>query len=65
MLVVDAHALQPIDLLDLVDQIGGEILHALDGEDVVGRRVAFDDELTLFDDVTILPVTAYEIVEPN
>src|SRR5205085_7423793 len=42
------------DLLDLVDQVSGQILYALDRENVVGRRIAFDDELTLFDDVAIL-----------
>ena len=54
VLVVDEHALQPIDLLDLVDQIGSEFLDALDRQDVMRRRIAFDDEVALFDDVTIL-----------
>ena len=56
VLVVDEHALQPVDLLDLVDQIGREFLDALDRQDVVRRRVAFDDEVALFDDVAILQV---------
>src|SRR5262245_30700511 len=54
MLVVDRHALQPIDLLDLVDQVGGEILHAPDRKDVVRRRIALDDVITLLDDVAVL-----------
>src|SRR5262249_2865449 len=54
VLVVDVDALQAIDLLDLVDEIGGEILDALDRQNVVRRRIALDDELTLFDDVAIL-----------
>ena len=35
VLVVDAHALQPIDLLDLVDQVAGELLDPQDAQDVV------------------------------
>jgi len=54
VLVVDAHALQPVDLLDLVDKIGGEILDALDRQDVVRRRIAVDDVVALLDDVAIL-----------
>src|SRR3979411_2213360 len=54
VLVVDQHALQPVDLLDFVDQIGREFLDALDRQDVVRRRIAFDDEIALFDDVAVL-----------
>src|SRR6266699_3448698 len=54
VLVVDIDALEAIDLLDLVDQVSGQILDALDREDVVGRRIALHDELTLFDHVAIL-----------
>src|SRR3977135_2025775 len=35
VLVVDEHALQPVDLLDFVDQIGSEFLDALDRQNVV------------------------------
>src|SRR5712664_540573 len=54
VLVVDQHALQPVDLLDFVDQIGSEFLDALDRQDVVRRGIAFDDEIALFDDVAVL-----------
>src|SRR6202048_4040768 len=54
VLVVDQHALQPVDLLDFVDQIGSEFLDALDRQDVVRRRIAFDDEVALFDDIAVL-----------
>src|SRR6185369_13153524 len=54
VLVVDEHALQPVDLLDFVDQIGSEFLDALDRQNVVRRRIAFDDEIALFDDVAVL-----------
>ncbi len=54
VLVVDEHALQPVDFLDFVDQIGSEFLDALDRQDVVRRRIAFDDEVALFDDVAVL-----------
>src|SRR5215510_9772202 len=54
VLGVDQHALQPIDLLDFVDQVGSEFLDALDRQDVVRRRIALDDEIALFDDVAVL-----------
>ena len=54
VLVVDAHALQPVDLLDFVDEIGGELLDALDRQDVVRRRVAVDDVIPLLHDVAVL-----------
>src|SRR5262245_22449961 len=56
VLVIDQHALQPIDLLDFVDQVGSEFLDALDRQDVVRRRIALDDEVALFDDVAVLQV---------
>ena len=54
MLVVDRHALQPVDLLDFVDQVRGELFDALDRQDVVRRRIAVDDVVALLDDVAIL-----------
>src|SRR5215471_8590698 len=54
MLVVDRDALQPIDVLDLVDEIGGELLDALDRQNVVRRRVALDDGVALLDHVAVL-----------
>ena len=50
------HALEPVDLLDLVDEIGGELLDALDRQDVVRRRVAVDDEVADLDHVAVLQV---------
>src|SRR5262245_28568581 len=54
VLVVDRDALQPVDVLDLVDQVGGELLDALDRQDVVRRRVALDDGVALLDHVAVL-----------
>src|SRR5215218_4197695 len=54
VLVVDQHALQPVNFLDFVDQVGSEFLDALDRQDVVRCRIAFDDEVALFDDVAVL-----------
>ena len=54
VLVVDVDALQPIDLLDFVDEIGGELLDALDRQNVVRRRIAVDDVVALLHDVAIL-----------
>ncbi len=48
------HALQPVDLLDFVDEVGSEGFHALDRQDVVRRRVAVEDVVALFDVVAIL-----------
>ena len=47
VLVVDLHALQTIDVLDFLDQIGRQFLHALDAQDVVRRGIAFDDVIAL------------------
>ena len=54
VLVVDRHALQPVDVLDLVDEVGGKRLDALDRQDVVRRRVAVDDVVALLDGVAFL-----------
>ena len=54
MLVVDRHALEPVDLLDLVDQIVGQLLDALDGQDVVRRRMTVEQELALLDAIALL-----------
>ena len=47
MLVVDLHALQAIDVLDFLDQIGRQFLHALDAQNVVRAGIAFDDVIAL------------------
>ena len=47
MLVVDLHALQTIDLLDFVDEVDRQFLDALDAQNVMRARVAFDDEVAL------------------
>ena len=54
VLVVDADALQAVDLLDLVDEIGRQLLDALDRENVVRGGIAVDDVLALLDDVAVL-----------
>ena len=54
MLVVDGDALQPVDLLDLVDEVVGQLLDALDGQDVVRCRMAVEQELALLDAVALL-----------
>ena len=54
VLVVDGHALQPVDVLDLVDQVVRELLDALDGQDVVRRGVAVVDEVALLHAVAVL-----------
>ena len=54
MLVVDRHALQPVDLLDLVDEVVGQLLDALDRQDVVRRRIAVEHEVALLDAIAFL-----------
>ncbi len=54
VLVVDDNALQPVDFLDLVDEVGSQRLHALDRQDVVRRRIAVEDVVALLDVVTFL-----------
>ncbi|HRC57628.1 MAG TPA: hypothetical protein PKU97_16955, partial [Kofleriaceae bacterium] len=49
VLVVDGHALQPVDVLDLIDQVVGEFLDALDCQDVVGCGVSVVDEIATLD----------------
>src|SRR5262249_14949607 len=56
VLVVDRDALQPIDVLNLVDEIGGELLDALDRQDVVRGGVALDDRVALLDHIAVLQV---------
>ena len=54
VLVVDRHALQPVDLLDLVDQEVGQRLDALDAQDIVRVGIAVDDVLALADHVAVV-----------
>ena len=54
VLVVDQHALEPVDLLDLVDEVLCEFLDALDRQDVVRCRVAVEDVLAPLDGVAFL-----------
>ena len=54
MLVVDGDALQPVDFLDLIDEEGCQLFHAFDGQDVVRRRIAIENELALLDAVAFL-----------
>src|SRR5262245_21533256 len=54
VLVVNGDALQPVDILDLVDQVIGEFLHALDRQDVVRRGMSVIDEVTLLDAIAVL-----------
>ena len=54
VLVVDLHALQSIDLLDLVDQVLGQLLDAQHAQDVVRHRVAVDQEIAALHVVAFL-----------
>ena len=54
VLVVDAHALQPVDLLDLVDQVAGQRLDPENAQDVVRHAVAVHHQIALEDVVAFL-----------
>ena len=54
VLVVDAHALQTIDFLDFIDEVRGQLFHALDRQNVMRRWIAVHDVLALFDEVAFL-----------
>ena len=54
VLVVDGHALQTVDVLDFVDEEVRQLFDALDGQDVVRRRVAVEDVVALLDAVAML-----------
>src|SRR6185503_3272087 len=61
VLVVDLHALQAIDVLDLADEVVGQLLDALQPQDVVRVRLAVGDDLAaqhLFalEDVQVAPL---------
>ena len=54
MFVVNAHALETVDLLHLVYEVAGKRLHSLDSQDVVGINRAIGENLTCLDAVTLL-----------
>ena len=54
MLIVDFHALQPIDLLNFVDQVIGQHLDAHNSQDVVRHRVAVHQRIAPFNDISFL-----------
>jgi hypothetical protein len=49
VLVVDLHALQAVDILDLVDQVFARSVNALQAQDVVRIQFAVGDDLALLD----------------
>ena len=51
VLVVDAHALQAVDLLNFVDQVLLDLVGAHDGEDVVGANRAFRELFARVDEI--------------
>ena len=54
VLVVDADALRAVDLLDLVGHVPLQLLLALDGEDVVRRRIALGQGIARLDALAFL-----------
>ena len=54
MLVVDLHALEPVDVLDLVDEVLGQRLDAHHAQDVVWHRVAVHQRVAALDVVALL-----------
>src|SRR6056297_3027490 len=61
VLVVDLHALQAVDVLDLAHQVVGQRLYALQAQDIVGVGLAVRDDLAALDllaleDVQVAPL---------
>ena len=54
MLVVDLHALQPVDLLDLLHQIGGKGFDAHHRQNIMRRRMPIQQVFALLDEVALL-----------
>ena len=54
VLVVDLHALQPIDVLHFVDDVARQRLDAQQAQDVVRVGRAVDDELALVDHLAVV-----------
>src|SRR6516164_6622321 len=61
MLVVDGDALQPVHVLDFVDEIGGQLLDTFDCQDVVRSRIALDDGVAFFNYVAVLQVDMFAL----
>ncbi len=53
MLIVDLDALQPIYLLNLVDNIVGKLFSAPEFQDIAGSQPALNNDVTLLDMFTI------------
>ena len=49
MLVVDLNALHPVHVLDFLDQVGGQFLHAEQAQNIVRVGFAVGDHFTLLD----------------
>ena len=49
VLVVDLHTLQSINLLDLVDDVLGQLFNALQAQNIVGAGRSFRNHFTLLD----------------
>ena len=54
VLVVDLHALQPVDVLHLVDDVARQRLDPLQAQDVVRVGRAVDDRLALVDHLPVV-----------
>ena len=59
MFVVYEHALQTINFLNFIDEIGCKFFNALDGKNIMWGRIAVDDIIALFDNVTILKMDVF------
>ena len=53
VLIVNLHALQTVDVLDFVHEVGCQCLDALDAQDVVRRGVAVHDVVAAFHEVAL------------
>ncbi len=61
VLVVDHNALQAVDFLDLVDEVGSKCLNALDRQNVMRCRIAVEDVIPLLDLIAFLKMERLSI----
>ena len=54
MLVVDLHTLQPVHILNFLDQIFGKRFNAKNAEDVMWHRATIEKQVTLPNDVAFI-----------
>ena len=53
MLIVDLHALKPVDILNFLDQVRSQFRHATQSQDIVRSQITFGDGFALLNVFTL------------